>query len=760
MVRRLSYALPLFALFPLGAAAQDRPLAEACPTLPAQVRGEIERAERDRAGEPTWYARAYCVSLAEARRRAETQNRDAVGPETEPGGPPPPPRDSIGVISQRVETGEPTFAGLWIQHQPDYRVVVAFTRDAAATLRKYTTDPLFKPLDRPGPTYKELRATQDSLYRELERLGARPVSAGADVMQARVEVEVVGDMGQFRAAVARGEVSLPPYVTIREPKPIATPTPPRAAGGPVKAFPRSRYRSGGPQLAILRTGKLVLEDGCLRLDEERHKRVIVWQHEAALDVQADRLRVLDRDSRISIAPGERIVLGGNSGPVTDETLVMDADPACPGPYYLVAGFSRIEPLEESQLQNRAGELRQSAGLSAAAALAMAHEERAREQRLSALGEALLERAPESYAGHWTYRGRATFRFAGDPQAEARRLVPSDLLAFVTAETAPRPLAALRADKNTLLDQLDMIGLAATAHETPETGEISLEVKDLPALSRAAVAGRVRFPASTHIVTDGATSIGGYSDATLQAANRALEAAPDFAALRTLVAATPVPSRQVTGADGPDQPMSRATSLDTTRFLIAHGFTAHQVVELRRRGVDPVRAFLDQNGGATAANRAILAREVVVGELIGVDDALIGDGFRSTAKFRIVEPLKGSLGSGEEIAVRMVSGRDPDDSFRQSNDEPMLLPGLPGSLTRGSRWVLYLSDSMLAHQARLSGGKAPPFRAFIPTHGLWQVDGERIAGRPGEPMPATLAELRAALAPIDRAHDAATSRRPR
>lgn len=92
----------------------------------------------------------------------------------------------------------------------------------------------------------------------------------------------------------------------------------------------------------------------------------------------------------------------------------------------------------------------------------------------------------------------------------------------------------------------------------------------------------------------------------------------------------------------------------------------------------------------------------------------------------------------------MSGFDPDGSFHQSNDEPILLPGLPGSLVQRSRWVMYLSDGMLRHQARLAGGKDPAIRAYVPIYGMWQVDGERITARQGEPMPTSVRELRAAV----------------
>ena len=202
----------------------DKPLAEACPNLSAAERTEIEAVKSGKGPFPekspfpelAWYARDNCVTIAEAQRRMEIQNRDAIGAETEPGGPPPPPPNSVGSLSQRLEANEAaTFAGLWIQHQPDYRVVVAFTRDAASTLAKYTNDPLFKPVDRPGASQAELRATQDRILEALHRFDARPSVGMSDIITGTVEISVTGDLSRFRRAVARGEVDLPAYVRIR-----------------------------------------------------------------------------------------------------------------------------------------------------------------------------------------------------------------------------------------------------------------------------------------------------------------------------------------------------------------------------------------------------------------------------------------------------------------------------------------------------------------------------------------------------------------
>lgn len=743
---------------------REKTFAQTCPQLTKAELEELDRADKD--GRTfrglIWYARENCVPLAESKRRMDIQNRDAVGAETEPGGPASPPPDSIGSISQKVETNEAaTFAGLWIQHQPEYRVVVAFTRDAARTLRKYTTDPLFKPLNRRGPTQAELRETQGRMVDQLQRFGARPASASADIMRGRVEVEVLGDLTAFKAAVARGEAQLPAYVDIREPKPLertAPPLPP-SMQNPVKAFPRVAYRSGGMELSILRTGKLVLQDGCLRLLREHNSPVVVWNNEAALDLvsKPGQVRIIDRRSGVSITTDETVTLGGNSGPLADSIAVLDSSPACPGPYYHVAGFGRYERIEEGQIQGRANELAQSLKLSKAEALSRARAEHAREKRFGELAGTLLGAAPESFAGISTYQGRATVKFSRNPQGEAKRLIPSDLQPFITAEIAPRPLAELRAEKSLVLDQLEARGITASANEDVDAGRVTLQVEDLAALSKAAVAGIVRIPASVQIATNGAQPAGTYSDGNMQAANRALEAAPDFAEIRALVEATLLPSRLVTYDEGqPDRPPTRAQSLDITRFMVALGFTARDIRALKAHGIDPVRAWVQQNGMSTPENRAMLVPAVVVGELLDVTNELLGDGFRSTARFRVVEALSGGAAAGEEVLVRLVSGNDSDGKLQQSNEEPIRLPGLPGALSPGTRWLMFLSEGMLAHQARNVGGRASATRAFVAMYGFWPVKGDRIGRNYMEAAPGNLSDLRRRLAPVDRGFDAANA----
>lgn len=275
---------------------------------------------------------------------------------------------------------------------------------------------------------------------------------------------------------------------------------------------------------------MVLQGGCVRLKGERRSPVIVWPNEAALDLVSEpgKVRVLNRLSGETIELDKGVNLGGNSGDLTDETNIIDANPACPGPYFQMGNFGPLEPIEQSEIEGRATALQQERRLSRVEALRLAREERARDERFHELRARLLKEAPDSYAGLYPYQGRATIKFSHDPEAELRRLVPPDLLPFATAERAPRPLAELKAEKDRFLDQVERIGLSARAYEDIEHGRIVITAEDLRTLSRAAAAEQIEFPPGAVVQSQGAMPEGQFGDEHTQALNRRLESAPDWA----------------------------------------------------------------------------------------------------------------------------------------------------------------------------------------------------------------------------------------
>ena len=268
-------AIAYLSLFAAPAIAQDAPsLAETCPNLSAEEIVEIENYD-GQYQENAIYARTYCVSIAEAIRRFEIQLRGGTGPREEPGPRPQEAPDADpGSLQVLLREKEPdTFAGLWIQHEPIYGVAVAFTRDASATLAKYTSDPIYFPVERTGPTLIELRETQDRVVNDLIRLGFAWHGAGSNETTGTVEIDLAQEAAPIRAAAARGEMDLPDYVILKEPRDFPVQTPPRPVGDDrVHGFPQFPNRTDGGIRTLVGVpdvpARLELVDGCLWLYPE------------------------------------------------------------------------------------------------------------------------------------------------------------------------------------------------------------------------------------------------------------------------------------------------------------------------------------------------------------------------------------------------------------------------------------------------------------------------------------------------------------
>jgi hypothetical protein len=123
----------------------------------------------------------------------------------------------VGELGARLEAAEgETFAGLWIEHEPAYRIVVAFTgRDGEETVRPYVEgSPLAKQLDIRSAevTYAELKATQQEAIRLVQEL-ALSVSASINMQENQVDLYVT-DEAHFDAALEEVNASLPEHVAV------------------------------------------------------------------------------------------------------------------------------------------------------------------------------------------------------------------------------------------------------------------------------------------------------------------------------------------------------------------------------------------------------------------------------------------------------------------------------------------------------------------------------------------------------------------
>jgi len=755
-------------------AQEEKPLSITCPNLTAEEIEEIEN-YKGQFRENAHYARAYCVSVEEAERRMEIQLRGSIGPRTEPGPPPPPaaPDDSIGNLQTVLREKEAdTFAGLWIQHEPTYGVAVAFTRDAAATLAKYTSDPLFIPVERPGPTLIELRATQDRLVKDLSRLGINWFGAGGNEMTGKVEIRLGQSADPIREAAARGEIDLPDYVVFEEPDPFPVPAPPVPPGDArVKSFPQFAFRTDGMARTLVGVpdvpARLELRDGCLWLDPEGEEpKIAIWEQSEALDLtDPKRVAVMNRFSGAKVYAGSDVVLMGlQPGEVTPPTNIVGGD-GCPGPYRVVRGIMPREVWDRQREQAALADRERELG-SRAAAEADYASDMARLAELRSWRSEMLRERGDVVAAIWIDENQATAHVFHTQAVALDAFAPAALRAFVTGQVVPQGANALNAARENIAAQLAAHGLEAQITISEIEGYVGVRPADVRAISDAAAAGRIDFPALVRLTMDNQSAV--YrQDIPIRSDPEAiwypLEAHPDFSAIRALVEQTPImrpepPRPGETESRWVASTPSRAGSLQQTHFLVAYGQTLERIEHLRRAGYDPIEALEAMNGRATVEKRAVLATDIVIAEPVAIELFDNGpDGFASSVRWRVIETLSGSATPGSELRQRLAAGERTNEAgkrlYGQAMDEPVLLPGLPNSLEAGSRWVLHLNDALYRHMSYVQGGEGA-----ARTDGRWfvsipwmppsRIDEDGVV-RPVSlyPEPIALDELRERLAPI-------------
>ncbi len=173
------------------------------PTAAATANAATATAASARYPDAPYMAGMFGISLEEAQRRLALA--EAVNP-----------------LAAAIPVDHPdTFAGLWLEQEPEFKLVVAFTRDAEATLRPYVAG---TPLEgiaeaRTLPvSYAALQQTQQELA-YLFDLYPGVYSSDIDIKGNRVVFDV-DDPAAFLAAVAAAGIELPPAVIAEKGEPI------------------------------------------------------------------------------------------------------------------------------------------------------------------------------------------------------------------------------------------------------------------------------------------------------------------------------------------------------------------------------------------------------------------------------------------------------------------------------------------------------------------------------------------------------------
>jgi hypothetical protein len=309
-------AVPILLALTSAAVAQPNP--GSYPTIetapPAGFGTAPPDPDRRPSGEASWYAQAHGVSEAEAQRRMRLQHEVS---------------EEIGRIGPRLEAEQrDNYADIWIEHSPEWRVVVGFVRDPEATLRRYTSSPLFV-ARQVRHSLAELRAGQEEAFAQLRRLGV-PAEGGTYVSDNEVRISAAVDSAAVAALLASGRLRVRPFVRVTgadalDPaEPVA-----EAARRFVRILPQARHRTGS-ETAELNIGTIVLRDGCFRLDGPGEDDPFAF-FGAETGVRLDEAGALILYQRGAggyggdpARVGERMVLGGGAGREIDDAEVTAA----------------------------------------------------------------------------------------------------------------------------------------------------------------------------------------------------------------------------------------------------------------------------------------------------------------------------------------------------------------------------------------------------------------------------------------------------
>ena len=127
-------------------------------------------------------------------------------------------QDRIGKLDRQLMVKEAdTYAGLWIQHDPQYKVIARFTQNGQQTIKPYIKGRSLEALVEVRPA----EATLDELEVALDKLGGRmsslevPTQSGIDVIRNRAYVNVE-NKSRLATALQRRDERLPEQAAVVE----------------------------------------------------------------------------------------------------------------------------------------------------------------------------------------------------------------------------------------------------------------------------------------------------------------------------------------------------------------------------------------------------------------------------------------------------------------------------------------------------------------------------------------------------------------
>ena len=124
-------------------------------------------------------------------------------------------RDAFAGLDTELSIKEwETFAGLYIQNEPEFRIVVLFTDDGEETIKPYIRDGMeeYVEVRTASVPYFKLQNAQSEISSSIRSLGI-PTASEIDIYTNRVKVFVV-DLRSVDEAICEGKLIVPDYVDI------------------------------------------------------------------------------------------------------------------------------------------------------------------------------------------------------------------------------------------------------------------------------------------------------------------------------------------------------------------------------------------------------------------------------------------------------------------------------------------------------------------------------------------------------------------
>lgn len=275
-----------------------------------------EALEMDAAG----YAQQFGISLEEAVWRLSSE-------------------PLISDLQARLTENEAVvFGGLWLQHEPEYRVVVQVTGDERRIFRRYVRGTALESvveIRKVATTLAELEQTQAVTMMLLDEAGSA-ANTGLNVQENCVAV-YAADPAALAAKLAAAGATLPDAVCVEPVGPYAQA--PALQVPPGLAFPRQDPPEGMfAEMAALMIGTLVEENGCLRVvADDGAGHLVIWPYDHTVTVEADGTVAIRDGAGMPVARvGDLVRMGGGETRSIQSETIRAGLGDCQGPYWIAA----------------------------------------------------------------------------------------------------------------------------------------------------------------------------------------------------------------------------------------------------------------------------------------------------------------------------------------------------------------------------------------------------------------------------------------